>query len=112
MLGWKTYTFQELPVIHHRETGDADGVWRNYFKNGRANYIVGYHPVFMFGKCAKRILERPYGVIALALFCGFMSGYFAKVKQRVADKDVIRYLRGQQWRALMGKKCLWNAYEI
>jgi biofilm PGA synthesis N-glycosyltransferase PgaC len=112
MLGWKTYTFQELPLIHHRETGGAEGTWRNYFKNGRANYIVGYHPIFMFGKCVRRFFRRPYGVIAVALWCGFMSGYFAPVQQRVADRDVIRYLRGQQMRALLGKKCLWNAYEI
>jgi hypothetical protein len=111
MLGWKTYTFSEIPLIHHRATGGADGKWRNYFKNGRANYIVGYHPLFMLGKCVKRLFRPPYGVASLALGCGFVTGYTAKVKQQVADRDVIKYLRDQQLRALMGKKCLWRAYE-
>jgi glycosyltransferase involved in cell wall biosynthesis len=111
MLGWKTYTFPELPLIHHRETGGADGSWRNWFKNGRANYIVGYHPLFMLGKCVKRTFRRPYGLASLALLCGFVTGYFSRVPQRVADRKVIRYLRGEQLRALLGKKCLWKAYE-
>jgi biofilm PGA synthesis N-glycosyltransferase PgaC len=111
MLGWKTYTFPELPLIHHRETGGADGRWRNWFKNGRANYIVGYHPLFMLGKCVKRTFRRPYGLASLALGCGFATGYFSREQQRIADRDVIRYLRGEQRRALLGKKCLWKAYE-
>lgn len=110
MLGWKTYTFLEIHLIHHRETGGADGAWRNYFKNGRANYIVGYHPFFMLGKCAKRFFRRPYFIASLALGCGFVTGYIARVPQ-VMDQALIRYLRDQQWRALTGKKCLWRAYE-
>lgn len=111
MLGWKTYTFSEIHLIHHRETGGADGRWRNWFKNGRANYIVGYHPLFMLGKCVRRAFRRPYGIASLALWCGFMTGYVSRVPQRVADRAVIRYLRSEQWRALLGKKCLWRAYE-
>jgi glycosyltransferase involved in cell wall biosynthesis len=111
MLGWKTYTFPELPLMHHRETGGADGYWRNWFKNGRANYIVGYHPLFMLCKCVKRAFRWPYGIASLALWCGFVTGYFSREPQRVADRDVIRYLRSEQLHALLGKKCLWKAYE-
>lgn len=111
MLGWKTCTFPELTLIHHRVTGAADGSWRNWFKNGRANYIVGYHPLFMLGKCVKRLWRRPYGVASLALGCGFLTGYFSRGPQRVADRHLIRYLRAEQLRALLGRKCLWKAYE-
>jgi glycosyltransferase involved in cell wall biosynthesis len=110
MLGWKTSTFPELPLIHHRKTGEADGCWRNWFKNGRANYNVGYHPLFMLGKCVKRAFRRPYGVASLALWCGFVTGYFSLAPRR-ADRNLIQYLRGEQLRALLGKKCLWKAYE-
>lgn len=111
MLGWKTYTFPEVLLTHHRKTGEADGCWRNWFKNGRANYIVGYHPLFMLGKCVKRTFRRPYGMASLALGCGFVTGYFAQTPQRVTDRNVVQYLRGEQLRALLGKKCLWRAYE-
>ncbi|HWY76823.1 MAG TPA: glycosyltransferase [Verrucomicrobiae bacterium] len=112
MLGWKTCTFNEIPIIHHRETGGADGAWRNYFKNGRANYVVGYHPVFMLGKCIKRLFRRPYIKASLALWCGFVSGYVSSAHQQVKDRALIRYLRSQQLSALLGRKCLWKAYEV
>src|SRR5256885_11225076 len=40
----------------------ADGRWKNWVKNGRANYISGYHPVFMVLKCMQRLVQKPYGV--------------------------------------------------
>jgi biofilm PGA synthesis N-glycosyltransferase PgaC len=107
MIGWQTYSFRELNVVQLRETGGADGVWRNYFKNGRANYIVGYHPFFMAAKCMKRLRQPPFGVVSLALWCGFMTGYFGK-SARVPDRAAIRYLRRQQFRALLGKDSLWT----
>ncbi|MBC8096235.1 MAG: glycosyltransferase family 2 protein, partial [Akkermansiaceae bacterium] len=36
MLGWQTRTFQPIRLIHHRPTGNADGVWKNQNKFGRA----------------------------------------------------------------------------
>jgi poly-beta-1,6-N-acetyl-D-glucosamine synthase len=111
MLGWTTCTFSEIQLVHHRETGVADGRWRNWFKNGRANYVVGYHPVFMVAKCARRVFKRPYGLASLALFLGFFSGYFSRSTHQVKERDVISYLRSQQLLALRGKKCLWREYE-
>ena len=37
MKGWTTNTFMDLPIIHHRYTGQADGTWKNYVKNSLAN---------------------------------------------------------------------------
>src|SRR5205823_8405038 len=54
MLGWKTYSFRDIPVRHHRYTGSVDGTWKNYVKFGLGSYIVGYHPLFMLLKCIIR----------------------------------------------------------
>jgi glycosyltransferase involved in cell wall biosynthesis len=107
MLGWRTRSFPELKLNHHRQTGKADGAWKNWFKNGRANYIVGYHPLFMLAKCVKRLFVKPYGVASVALWIGFASGYTARVP-RVNDRDLIRYLRHQQMRAVLFRKSLWG----
>src|SRR5688572_11686683 len=93
MLGWTTRGFPDLKVLHYRPTGGADGRWKNWFKNGRANYIVGYHPIFMLVKCARRALKRP--VAGVGLLAGFLTGPFARVRQ-IEDRAVIRYLRRQQ----------------
>ncbi len=107
MTGWKTRTFQEITLVHHRPTGGAYGAWSNWTKNGMANYLVGYHPFFMVAKCMARLFQRPYGVVALGLLYGYCMGYIRRVA-RPADPSVIRYLREQQIRCLLGKTSLWK----
>lgn len=98
--GWTTRTFPDLPIIQHKPTGGADGNWRNWFKNGLANYITGYHPIFMLLKCVKRMFQKPYLISGVGLFAGYCSGYLFK-KQQVPDNDAIKYLRQQQVRRLL-----------
>ena len=98
--GWNTRTFSDLNLIQHKPTGGADGSWRNAFKNGRANYITGYHPLFMLAKCAKRVFHKPFILESAALLAGFCTGYL-KGMPRVGDAEVIRYLRQQQIRCLL-----------
>jgi len=107
MLGWKTYRFPALKLTHYRYTGDADGVWNNWVKNGRANYVTGYHPVFMVLKCMKRLVEKPYGMAALGLLSGFVGGYLKDVP-RVDDRRLIAYLRRQQINRLLFRASLWG----
>jgi biofilm PGA synthesis N-glycosyltransferase PgaC len=106
MLGWKTRTFPDIALIHHRPTGGAYGSWNDWVKNGLANYITGYQPVFMACKCLRRALRRPH-LAGLALWVGFMKGYFRHIPQ-VGNPDMIRYVRNQQIRALLFRKSLWN----
>jgi biofilm PGA synthesis N-glycosyltransferase PgaC len=107
MLGWTTYTFPELKLRHHRIAGGAVGAWSNWLKNGLANYVAGYHPLFMICKCAKRILSRPYGIASLGLLAGFIDGYLHRIPQ-VNDRDLIRYVRSQQLRKLFYRESLWD----
>ncbi|HEV2392315.1 MAG TPA: glycosyltransferase family A protein [Verrucomicrobiae bacterium] len=108
MLGWKTCSFPDLRLLQLKPTGSADGSWRNWVKNGRANYTSGYHPLFMLLKCLKRTVEKPYGIAALGLFTGFCAGYLRRLPQ-VPDPGLIRYLRRQQMNRLLGKRSLWSS---
>lgn len=107
MLGWTTGTFKDVRIIQNKLTGSADGSWKNWVKNGRANYIVGYHPLFMLMKCLKRMLNHPYGIGALGLGWGYMSGYLKGIPQ-IEDRQLINYLRQQQIRRILNKSSLWN----
>ena len=109
MLGWKTLTFPHIQLVHHRPTGGAYGDWSNWTKNGFANYVAGYDPIFMICKCIKRLVEQPTTVgikIAIALWYGFLKGYLKRSPQ-VDDPELIRYLRIQQWRTLTFRQSLW-----
>jgi glycosyltransferase involved in cell wall biosynthesis len=107
MLGWTTRTFADIPILHHRPAGAADGTWKNWVKNGRANYVVGYHPLFMLMKCFKRFFVPPLVVGALGLGTGFATGYLQHIP-RVKDPAVIRFLRRQQINRLLFRKSIWH----
>lgn len=110
MLGWDTRTFADLRIVHHRPTGSAYGAWSNWKKNGLANFVTGYDPLFMAVKCLKRLLARPMGgglVEAAGLASGYLRGYWMGIPQ-VQDRAMIAYVRTQQRRALLLRSSLWS----
>jgi poly-beta-1,6-N-acetyl-D-glucosamine synthase len=107
MLGWRTYSFADIKLLHHRQAGEADGTWLNWFKNGRANYLSGYHPIFMLFKCGVRIFRKPYGIGALGLMSGFVSGYLKRAPQ-IDDARLIDFVRREQIKRLLFKPSLWR----
>lgn len=107
MYGWVTYSFKDIPIKHHRYTGSADGTWKNQVKFGLANYITGYHPLFMMFKCLKRLIQPPYIVGAVGLAWGFFGGYLRRTPQ-IDEPEVIRYVRQQQMNRLLFRKSLWT----
>lgn len=106
MNNWETMTFFDIPIIQHKMTGGADGTWQNWVKNGLANYIAGYHPIFMILKCLKRIFNKPYFITSLGLWWGYCSGYINKTP-KVNEPDLIQYLRKEQMKKLLLKKSIW-----
>jgi poly-beta-1,6-N-acetyl-D-glucosamine synthase len=107
MLGWTTRTFRGIPVSHHRVTGAAEGGWRDNFKNGRGSYAAGYHPLFVFARCANRLFHRPYALGAAAMLYGFLSGYWRHTA-RQKDAELIRYARKQQLNRLLRRPTIWR----
>jgi glycosyltransferase involved in cell wall biosynthesis len=106
MTGWTTRTFDEIPLLQHRVTGASDGEWRNWYKNGLANYVTGYHPLFMLAKCVKRAFQTT-PLAAVALGAGFCSGYANRVPM-CEDVAAIRYLRRQQILRLLSRPSIYS----
>jgi poly-beta-1,6-N-acetyl-D-glucosamine synthase len=107
MLGWHTRSFPKISVLQRRATGSNDGAWKDYVKNGRANYITGYHPLFMLLKCMKRVPQKPCLVAALGLAYGYLYGYWNQIRT-VQDPQLIRYVRSQQLRRLTFRESIWK----
>jgi biofilm PGA synthesis N-glycosyltransferase PgaC len=107
MLGWLTCTLPEIKIIHHRPTGAAYGAWNDWVKGGMAGYIAGYHPLFMFLKGIRRMVEKPYFIGGCGLLFGFVKAYLDRVPQ-VEDEALIKYFRRQQMNRLLFRKSLWS----
>jgi biofilm PGA synthesis N-glycosyltransferase PgaC len=107
MRGWNTRSFPDLQLIHHRVTGTAEGAWGGAVKDGQADYIVGYHPIFFMVKCARRLFKPPFLLGALGLGYGFLRSFLRRAP-RINDKEVIRYIQDQQLRRLFGRETIWR----
>lgn len=107
MKNWGTRSFPDIRLRQYRFTGNADGQFKTFIKNGRANYITGYHPIFMLLKCCARIFRKPYVVASVGLFYGFFRGYVRREAQ-IEDRELIRYLRKQQMQRLFFRRSIWK----
>ncbi len=107
MRGWQTRSLPDLPLIHYRVTGGAFGRWGGWVKNGQADFIVGYHPLFFAAKCARRLFRPPVLWGAAGLCYGWVSARW-KGLRRVPDPEFVGYVRRQQLRRLLGQSSCWK----
>jgi poly-beta-1,6-N-acetyl-D-glucosamine synthase len=107
MLGWTTRTLPDLKVLHYRPTGEAAGAWCDSAKNGRADYVSGYHPLFILFKCLRRSFQKPYLIKSVAHAYGYVSCY-AKRMPRVENKELIHFIRKQQLKRLLFVASSWK----
>jgi poly-beta-1,6-N-acetyl-D-glucosamine synthase len=106
-LGWKTYSFADLPLHHYRVTGAADGMLRDRQKHGLVCYVSAYHPAFVAASCVRRIAQKPYVLGAAAMLYGYFKAYFKRVP-RVDDRSYVEYIHNQQLRRLCGMQTIWK----
>jgi poly-beta-1,6-N-acetyl-D-glucosamine synthase len=107
MLGWSSRSFLDLQIRHHRWTGAAYGRWGGIVKNGKTDYVSGYHPLFLAAKSVSRLFKPPYVVGALGLMYGYCSAYLQNTP-RVDDPQLIQYLQQQQLAKLCGRPTIWK----
>ncbi len=107
MLGWATRSFFDIHMIHHRFTGASWGRWGGLVKDGKIDYVTGYHPLFLIAKSIVRLLQPPYFLRSFALLYGYVSAYLQRTPQ-VDDPNVIKYLRQQQLARLFGGDTIWK----
>ena len=107
MRGWTTMSFTDIHLQHHRFTGASWGRWGGMVKDGKIDYVSGYHPLFLAAKALVRLRRRPYFLGSFALVSGYVAAYFQRIP-RVNDAELIRYLRHQQLARLFGGETIWK----
>jgi glycosyltransferase involved in cell wall biosynthesis len=107
MLGWKSHSFADLPLVHLRPTGGADGRMHDLMKHGLVCYTCGYHPLFVLASCMYRVFRKPYLLGSFAIAWGFFKAYITQTP-RPHDERFTLYLRTQQLRRLCGLSTIWR----
>lgn len=93
-LGYRTGHL-ELPVVHLRRHGSAEGDVRGKAQWGEGAWIIGSHPLFVAARGLYRMRERPYVVSGLAFWWGYLRAALRRLP-RIADLELIRALRREQ----------------
>jgi biofilm PGA synthesis N-glycosyltransferase PgaC len=107
MLGWKSMSFLDLQLQHHRWTGESFGRWGGIVKDGKTDYVSGYHPLFFTAKIVSRLRRRPIVLGSFAMLYGYLSAWLHRTP-RVNDPELIRYIRRQQLARLYGGETIWK----
>ena len=96
MKGWKTRTFTERVLHHHREIGTAqNGWWGARFKYGVKDYVLGNHPLWELFRGAYQMTKPPLVVGGLALVCGYSWACLKRMPRPVSD-ELMAFARREQ----------------
>ncbi|MPY91787.1 MAG: glycosyltransferase [Acidimicrobiia bacterium] len=105
--GWRTETFEDVELLQLRQTGGPVGRWADVAKNGRASYMLGYHPAFVAVRALRKLRQRPYGITSLALLYGYTRAVLESAEP-IGDREVRQYVREQQLRRLTLRSTIWR----
>ena len=104
MYGWETKNFPDLVVLHHRQTGlVGKNLLKSRLRDGYVEYNLGYHPLFQFVKCIKRVTQYPYLIGSFIRFIGFWTARLKFENQNVPIELRI-YVRKEQFSRLFNIK--------
>lgn len=101
MNGFYTKLLPELIIDHLKPRNIGEGaMFKRRLQMGIREYCIGYHPLFQFVKCVRRIREKPFLISAFARWLGYTSAYFARKKKRVPN-DLLKFIRKEQKQRLL-----------
>jgi glycosyltransferase involved in cell wall biosynthesis len=95
MYGWETKSFPDLVALHHRLTGDKN-LFKARFRDGYVEYSLGYHPLFQFIKCIKRVTQKPYLIGSIFRLIGFWIARFTVGNQNIPT-ELKNYIKKEQF---------------
>jgi poly-beta-1,6-N-acetyl-D-glucosamine synthase len=107
MHGFRTHCFRHIHARHHRPQGTAEGIVKGRLAAGRAAYRIGYSPLFMLARSARRMFQQPFVIGGAALLAGYFEGYLRKLPKG-ASRDLETFIRHEQFSRLFGKQSLWR----
>jgi glycosyltransferase involved in cell wall biosynthesis len=100
MKGWKTRSFAEKRIHHHRPIGTAE---RNevsaMYAHGQKDYYLGGSPIWQLFRAGYRMTKKPVVLGGGALLLGYCSAAIRRIKRPVSP-ELMRFHRREQMKKL------------
>lgn len=68
--GWRTVSFADIPILHHRKHGERDSTARAWISEGDIAHFLGYRPSYLVFRAVHHVRREP---VALAMVWGISS---------------------------------------
>jgi len=100
MKNWKTRSFAEKRIHHHRPIGTAE---RNevsaMYAHGQKDYYLGGSPIWQLFRAGYRMTKKPVVLGGTALLLGYCSAAIRRIKRPVSP-ELMRFHRREQMKKL------------
>jgi poly-beta-1,6-N-acetyl-D-glucosamine synthase len=101
--GWKTRSYGDLPVVHHRQLGTVGrSVYKARFNSGVTEYLVGFGFAYHFFRALSRVFERPYVIGAVLILAGYICALISRQTKVVPD-EMVRFIRSEHMTRLASR---------
>ena len=101
MRGWRTRTFTEKVLEHHRPMGTGSGASKVMvsFHFGEKAYRLGWHPAWQMLRAVYQMSKPPYFFGGVALLTGYCYA-FVRERRRPISQELIVFQRKDQMQRL------------
>ncbi len=98
--GWKTRTFTERTITHHRKMGtEQTGLWRAKVRLGQKDYNLGNHPIWeLFRASYQSFRGKPFLIGGALILSGYTSAALNRKKRPIPQQVLDFARREQMWR--------------
>ncbi len=103
MKGWKTRTFTEKVIFHHRKMGTGKGnIVMARFRLGKEDYYLGSHPLWELVRSVYQMKYSPFVLGGVFLLAGYIAACLQKTETRISP-ELKRFYRNEQMQRLKNK---------
>ena len=96
MRGWKTRTFTDKYLFHHRKMGTGKaGPLAARYSLGQQDYFLGNHPLWQIFRMFYQMKYKPYFIGGLSLFAGYAAAGL-KRRKRPVSQELVAFIRREQ----------------
>ncbi|HLH77655.1 MAG TPA: glycosyltransferase family A protein [Candidatus Binataceae bacterium] len=107
MRGFDTRNFRDLTVYHHRPMQTASGPRQGRLNAGVAAYNAGYSFLFMIVRSCRHACTPPWVVGGALMLFAYLRCWLTGMP-RLADPELMAFVRRQQLRRLCGLTTIWK----
>lgn len=87
--GWKIKRFNNIKIIHTRDTGSAQGLKKGYYLKGSSEYYLDMNPLIVFTKGFIYSFKKPY-CLGFAYLLGYFNSWIRR-KEKTKDQEIREY---------------------